>query len=145
MAMRADFPGAVPEIPVRSIDEAVLYYRDRLGFTLDWGGEELGLAGISRGHCRIFLANAEFREGRGNAAPVLIWLNLDSKENVNELFREWTLSMAKLMSSPETKPWRLHEFTVADPDGNLLRVFYDVGTAGEQGKAGATRVGESRR
>ncbi|HWA93560.1 MAG TPA: VOC family protein [Terracidiphilus sp.] len=134
--MQAEFPKAVPEIPVKNIDAAVAYYRERLGFTLDWGGEELGLAGISRGHCRMFLANAEFRAERGNAAPVLIWLNLDSKEEVNELFREWTVSMAKLMSSPETKPWGLHEFTVADPDGNLFRVFYDCGTA-EKGASNA--------
>ncbi len=132
--MELTFPSAVPEIPVKSIDSAVEYYRERLGFTLDWGSEELGLAGISRGQCRMFLANAEFRAERGNAAPVQIWLNLPNKEEVNVLFREWTVSMAKLMSSPETKPWGLHEFTVADPDGNLFRVFYDCGT-GDAGRA----------
>jgi hypothetical protein len=31
----------------------------------------------------------------------------------------------KVVSQPEDKPWKLHEFTAADPDGNLLRVFYD--------------------
>ena len=44
--MTSDFTGAVPEIPVTDINEAASYYRDSLGFTLDWGGEELGLAGI---------------------------------------------------------------------------------------------------
>jgi hypothetical protein len=33
------------------------------------------------------------------------------------------------MSSPESKPWGLHEFTAADLDGNLFRVFYDFATA----------------
>ncbi|MDE3199465.1 MAG: bleomycin resistance family protein [Acidobacteriota bacterium] len=126
--MQAAFPSAVPEIPVKSVSAAVEYYRERLGFTVDWGGEEVGLAGVSRGHCRMFLANAEFRAERGNSAPVLIWLNLPSKEEVNALFREWTVSMSKLMSSPEMKPWGLYEFTVADLDGNLFRVFHDCGT-----------------
>jgi len=26
------------------------------------------------------------------------------------------------------KSWGLHEFTAADPDGNLFRVFYDFAT-----------------
>ena len=30
--------------------------------------------------------------------------------------------------SARVKPWGLHEFTVADPDGNLFRVFYDFAT-----------------
>ena len=46
VAMKLEFPGAVPEIPVRDINEAAAYYENNLGFTLDWGGEELGLAGI---------------------------------------------------------------------------------------------------
>jgi len=125
--MKSEFPGAVPEIPVRKINDAVLYYRECLGFTLDWGDEELGLAGISRGNCRMFLANQEFRKGYGNSGPVLIWLNLNSKDEVNELYGAWTANRAKLISAPESKPWRLHEFTAADPDGNLFRVFYDFG------------------
>ena len=32
---------------------------------------------------------------------------------------------AKTISEPEDKPWKLREFIAADPDGNLIRVFYD--------------------
>ena len=52
--MKSAFPVAVPEIPVKDINEAAAYYASNLGFTLDWGGEELGLAGISNGNCRMF-------------------------------------------------------------------------------------------
>jgi uncharacterized glyoxalase superfamily protein PhnB len=126
--MKSEFPGPVPEIPVGDINKAAAYYQRNLGFTLDWGGEELGLAGISKGNCRIFLADQEFRKGYGNVGPILIWLNLDSKEEVDELYRDWSASEAKLMSVPESKPWGLHEFTAADLDGNLFRVFYDFAT-----------------
>jgi uncharacterized glyoxalase superfamily protein PhnB len=126
--MKSKFPGAVPEIPVRDIKEAAAYYESNLGFTLDWGDEELGLAGISKGNCRMFLANSDFRKGYGNTGPVLTWLNLESNEEVDELYRLWSESKAKLISAPESKPWGLHEFTAADPDGNLLRVFYDFAT-----------------
>jgi hypothetical protein len=46
VTMKLEFPGAVPEIPVRDINEAAAYYENNLGFTVDWGGEELGLAGV---------------------------------------------------------------------------------------------------
>jgi uncharacterized glyoxalase superfamily protein PhnB len=126
--MKSELPGAVPEIPVKDIATAAAYYQNNLGFTLDWGGEDLGLAGISKGHCRIFLANHEHRQAYGNVGPTLTWLNLDSKEEVDELYRVWSASNARLMSAPESKPWGLHEFIAADVDGNLFRVFYDFAT-----------------
>jgi uncharacterized glyoxalase superfamily protein PhnB len=127
--MKSEFPGPVPEIPVRDIDKAAAYYQRHLGFTLDWGDEELGLAGISKGNCRMFLADQEYRKKYGNVGPTLTWLNLESKEEVDELYRVWSASEARLMSAPESKPWGLHEFTAADLDGNLFRVFYDFGTS----------------
>jgi uncharacterized glyoxalase superfamily protein PhnB len=127
--MTSEFPGAVPEIPVTDIATAAAYYEDNLGFTLDWIGEEVGLAGISRGNCRMFLADQQFRKEYGNVGPTLIWLNLDSKAEVDELHRAWSASNAKLMSAPESKPWGLHEFMATDLDGNLFRVFYDFATA----------------
>jgi uncharacterized glyoxalase superfamily protein PhnB len=127
-AMKLEFPGAVPEIPVRDINEAAAYYENNLGFTVDWGGEALGLAGISKGNCRMFLASSDYRKARGNVGPVLIWLNLKSKDEVNDLYRLWSSSKATLISEPESKPWGLHEFMAKDLDGNLFRVFYDCGT-----------------
>ena len=126
--MKLQFPGAVPEIPVSNIEQAAAYYVSKLGFTLDWGGGEHGLAGISQGNCRMFLASPDFRKQHGNASPVLIWLNLDSKEAVDELHDVWRTSHARLVSKPESKPWGLHEFTAEDLDGNLFRVFYDFQT-----------------
>ena len=61
LEMNAEFPGAVPEIPVGDIDTALKYYASRLGFTIDWGQGGGGIAGISKGHCRMFLTNAAFR------------------------------------------------------------------------------------
>jgi catechol 2,3-dioxygenase-like lactoylglutathione lyase family enzyme len=126
--MKFEFPGAVPEIPVSHLDKAAAYYQTKLGFKVDWGGEDLGLAGISKGNCRIFLANPKYRKDHGNVGPVLTWLNLDSKEAVDELYRLWSGNRAKLVSKPESKPWGLHEFTAEDLDGNLFRVFHDFAT-----------------
>jgi len=132
--MTSAFPGAVPEIPVGNVDKAAAYYTTRLGFRVDWGGEDGGIAGISKGHCRLFLTNGAFREQYGNSGPVLIWLNLDSNAEVEELYELRRTSGTNVISPPESKPWGLHEFTVADLDGNLLRVFHDFGTSERAGE-----------
>lgn len=124
--MNLEFPSAVPEIPVSDLKKATVYYESNLGFSIDWGGDGEGnIAGISKGACRMFLTDDAFREHYRNVVPVLVWLNLDSKEQVDELYELWYASQAKILSPPESKPWKLHEFTVADLDGNLFRVFYD--------------------
>jgi uncharacterized glyoxalase superfamily protein PhnB len=119
------FPAAVPEIPVESVDKATAYYVSALGFTFDWGDEQGGIAGVSRGHCRLFLTNRWFRESYGNTGPILFWVNLESKAEVDTLFAEWKATHAKIVSEPEDKPWKLREFMVADLDDNLIRIFYD--------------------
>lgn len=126
--MNAKLPGAIPEIPVADLEAALAYYQKNLGFTLDWKMEEIGLAGISQGNCRLFLASADYRKQYGNAGPALTWLNLDGKASVDALHRQWSVSEAKLLSAPESKSWGLHEFFAADLDGNLFRVFYDFAT-----------------
>ena len=123
--MNSEFPAAVPEIPVTDMNAALEYYERKLGFSIDWGGAGGGIAGISKGDCRMFLTDRDFRAHQGNAPPVMIWLNLDSKEEVNELYELWNANQARIISTPESKPWKLHEFTASDLDGNLFRVFYD--------------------
>jgi uncharacterized glyoxalase superfamily protein PhnB len=132
--MNSEFPSAVPEIPVKDLAAAAAYYQDCLGFTLDWRDETLGLAGISQGNCRIFLAAEDYRKARNTAGPTLTWLNLESKEAVDELYRVWSAGNARLISAPQSKAWGLHEFTATDLDGNLFRIFYDFATPARAGE-----------
>ena len=135
--MIPELPGAVPEIPVSDVSAATTYYRDNLSFSLDWVAADIALAGMSRDNCRLFLAGPPFRKERGNVSPVLTWLNLSSKAEVDDLHHAWRATNAILLSAPESKSWGLHEFTAADPDGNLFRVFYDFATP-ERERASAT-------
>jgi len=131
--MKSEFPPAVPEIPVSDVNKAADYYHHKLGFHLDWVGEDGRIAGISQGQCRMFLTNPAFRAGSptettppfGNVPPVLIWLNLNSKAEVDDLYELWKNNQARIICEPGDRPWKLHEFTAADLDGNQFRVFYD--------------------
>ncbi len=55
----------------------------------------------------------------------MVWLNVESKGEVDELYLRWREAGAKILAEPEDKRWQLREFRVADPDRNQLRVFYD--------------------
>jgi predicted lactoylglutathione lyase len=133
--MRTRFPQAIPEIPVSNVEKAAEYYVNALGFRLDWYSDHDGIGGISQGDCRMFLTNAAFRQGEGNGEKVMVWLNLDSKREVDELYHRWREAGAKILAEPEDKPWHLREFRVADLDGNQFRVFYDFNWELRQEKA----------
>jgi predicted lactoylglutathione lyase len=102
--MVTDFPQAVPEIPVSNVDAAAEHYVNVLGFTHDWGHDEGGIAGISQGHCRMFLTNARFRAAQRTKSPVVVWLNLDSKQDVDELFARWKDAGGGLSKPSRTSP-----------------------------------------
>lgn len=123
--MLTHFPQAVPEIPVSNVEKAAEYYVNALGFEFDWGNDQGGIGGISQGDCRLFLTNASFRGNDGIKETVIVWLNMKSRQEVDELYRRWRETGAKILAEPEDKPWRLREFRVADLDGNQFRVFYD--------------------
>ena len=126
--MTPRIPTPVPEIPVSDVAASITYYQHQLGIGCDWGGVADDLAGLSRDECRLFLTGPTFRQGRGNESPIVTWLNLKSRAEVDALFESWKASNAILLSTPEDKPWGLREFTAADPDGNQFRVFYDFAT-----------------
>ncbi len=140
--MIPELPGAVPELPVADLASATAYYRDRLHFTVDWVADDISLAGVSRDGCRLFLAGPPFREQRGNSAPTVIWLNLGSNSQVDQLHEAWRSAGASILSAPQSKPWGLHEFFAADPDGNQIRVFHDFATPEREAAATRLRVPE---
>jgi len=121
--MSKTFPIAVPEIPVSDLSGSGVYYEKCLLFKWDWGVE--GIGQISRGRCRIFLTDSAFRGSDAAVSPVVVWINLDNRAEVDQLYQEWKAAGARIVSPPESKPWNLHEFTAEDLDGNRLRVFYD--------------------
>ena len=139
--MPTHFPQAVPEIPVRSVEQAAKYYVSTLGFSFDWGNDADGIGGISQGDCRMFLTNAPFRAAHGTqtdravlllravGADVEGWsecVAMNEPFYTSEYVEYVCQAYNDLFIEPvEDKPWNLREFRVADPDGNQLRVFYD--------------------
>jgi predicted lactoylglutathione lyase len=118
-------PAPVPELPVSDIQAAAGAYASRMGFSLDWTYED-ALAGISRDTARVFLRRRTAQEDR-ERYTVLIWLNMASSAEVDQLHAEWKQGGVSIVEELRTTPYKLREFTAEDLDGNKLRVFFDLG------------------
>ena len=99
-----DLPAFCPEIPVSDLPAALAYYRDRLGLAVDWSDRELGLAGVSRGATRAFLSSAAYRDPLGNRPPVVLWLNLANRAEIDALHAEWQRRVLPSTRPPRRSP-----------------------------------------
>jgi predicted enzyme related to lactoylglutathione lyase len=111
----ATFGGCSPILRVRSVQASVTYYRDALGFALDWG-PEAGIASVSRGGCTLFLCEGD----QGNPGS-WVWIGVDDAEAAE---RELRARGATIRQPPTNFAWAL-ELQVEDPDGNVLRLGSD--------------------
>jgi predicted lactoylglutathione lyase len=119
------FPSPCPEVPVADLPAAVAYYRDKLGFNIDWGEDGGEFAGVSRGDTRMFMTTPAFRSRPDFRGPIVLWLNLDNRAEIDALHDEWAKAGAIIAGPPQAMPWKLYEFLAQDIDGNYFRVFYD--------------------
>ena len=120
-------PAPVPELPVSDIETAIDAYGDQMGFIAEWRYEEW-LAGIARDDARIFIRKRTPEEEKERYA-VLIWLNMASPAEVDQLHDEWKEKGVRIVAPLQTAPYNLREFTAEDIDGNQFRVFVDLAGA----------------
>ena len=116
--MSAQLIRSVPILPVREARASIDYYRQKLGFDLDWEhefGEGLPLfVSVSRGDVTLFLS-----EHPGEGAPgTLVYLYVD---DVDALYREVEKNGAQVEAPPKLTAWGTKEMRVRDPDGHTLR------------------------
>lgn len=105
---------ANPQFGVFNVEEAQEYYRDVLGFRIDWTWGVNDYGSVSRDGTTIFLSNSG-----GNVHPMLLFI---FASEVDALCTEWKGRGAKIVSEPEDKPWGMREFTVEDNNGHRLRI-----------------------
>jgi catechol 2,3-dioxygenase-like lactoylglutathione lyase family enzyme len=110
-----DFGCPVPIIYVRDIAASQAYYRDKLGFKLDWtDGDPVDFASVTRGHTQIFMCH----ECQGNPGSWL-WV---STPDVDRTYADFQKRGATIKAPPQNQRWGVREMQVADLDGNVLRI-----------------------
>ena len=116
----AQITGIAPQFLVDDLDRAVAYYRDRLGFELDFIYESF-YASVSRDGFAIHLKHA----------PKLAAERAHRKQNehldahvsvsgINGLFVELQSRGAAVIKPLEERPWACVDFYVEDADGYIL-------------------------
>jgi hypothetical protein len=96
------FPAPVPEVPAANVDKAAACYVNIRWVSPSIGGTtKAALLASQEGiaACLSIIAGSE--SPTANIGPILFWLNLDSKAEVDELFAQWKAAQAKIVSEPE--------------------------------------------
>lgn len=112
--------GIAPQFLVDDLDRAIRYYRDQLGFELDFIYEGF-YASVSRDGFAIHL----------KCAPRSVPDRLHHKQNehldayisvtgIRDLFSELETRGANVISPLEGQPWACVEFLIEDADGHVL-------------------------
>jgi len=103
-----------PILHVRSLQASQRYYRDSLGFKIDWEhGEPPDFGAVSRGDAVLFMCQG----CQGNPGS---WMMIFTP-SVDRLYDEISREGAIIKQPPADMPWGLREMQVADPDGNVIR------------------------
>jgi predicted enzyme related to lactoylglutathione lyase len=116
-ASRTKLHHPTPELPVRDVERAQKYYRDALGFQINWLMPDKAMGAASREGVAIF-----FRQRSDAFEPVAHWMYApEIAATCNEL----RASGARITEPLEKKPWGLMQFTVEDLDGNRFYFHCD--------------------
>jgi catechol 2,3-dioxygenase-like lactoylglutathione lyase family enzyme len=109
-----DLSNAIPIFNVSSLRASQSYYRDVLGFSVDWeDGDPPDFGAVSRGHAIVFMCQG--CQGHPGA-----WIMVFTPD-VDRLHAEFVAKGAIVKRPPTDMPWHLREMLIADPDGNTIR------------------------
>jgi catechol 2,3-dioxygenase-like lactoylglutathione lyase family enzyme len=117
--------GLQPVLPARDVAETVAYYRDTLGFQVDflWGDPPTHarvMAGdrATGGPVRIqFTGGLARRPERSSAG----WLMIHVGADLDELCDEYRARGVTILSEPAARPWGLRVFEIEDCNGHVIR------------------------
>lgn len=105
---------AIPIFNVASLRASQRYYRDVLGFKVDWeDGDPPDFGSVSRDHAIVFMCQG--CQGHPGA-----WVMLFTPD-VDRLHAEFVAKGAIVKRPPTDMPWHLREMLIEDPDGNTMR------------------------
>ncbi|MBS1525071.1 MAG: VOC family protein [Bacteroidetes bacterium] len=101
---------------VSNLERSIAYYREKLGFGLDFRYEDF-YAGISRDGYSVHLKSSDrlVESQTGNEDPEIIF----RVEGIDDLYRECLNRSANVIQPLRDMPYG-KEFYVTDPDGNLI-------------------------
>lgn len=102
---------ALPELPCADVSAAVAWYRDVLGFHINYQQDDVGV--MDRDAITILLiARTEEHKGIGSCEVYV--------SDADALYAELLAKGARMPRPPVSHPWGLRDFSVIDPEGNRI-------------------------
>ena len=111
--------GASPVLRVASIANALKFYRDVLGFTVEFEYEDY--AGLSLEHAGLHISRALSGKPAGTGAVYVFC------DGVDEYFGKIRGRGAAPEREPADQCYAMRDFSVCDPDGNRLTFGCSIG------------------
>jgi catechol 2,3-dioxygenase-like lactoylglutathione lyase family enzyme len=116
----AHLTGIAPQFLVDDLDRAIAYYRDKLGFELDFVYQSF-YASVTRDGFAIHLKHGPRLAGDKDHRKQHEHLDAYiSVSGIRGLFSELEMRGAEVVKPLEQRPWACLDFYVEDPDGYIL-------------------------
>lgn len=115
---------------VQDLGTMVSFYRDVVGFPLEWDGVDPSVI-IEQDGLRFMLfgrndfeemANQKYTYPNGKNGTFELALDADTPEEVDREYNRMLSQGASPIIEPKTYPWGLRSCYVADPEGNLIEI-----------------------
>jgi len=112
-----------PVLPVFDIRATTDFYRDKLGFSVDYiVGDPPDHAAVSRGEWTTHAARIQFTLAESGAAlQTGGWLYFTVGPGIDSLFQTFVGNGVTVIQEPTNRPWDKREFIIADNNGYHLR------------------------
>jgi uncharacterized glyoxalase superfamily protein PhnB len=106
---------AIPIFVVRDLDEAMRYYREKLGFTIGWTwGDPPDRAGAELDDIEIQLVGPGLPDLHGRSVVYCHMVGVD------EYYAACRARGAVIAMELGARPWGVRDFRVIDPSGNRI-------------------------
>ena len=119
--------GVIPSIRVRDMADALAFYRERLEFTLDSGGDDASNSSLTRSDAHVMIEtaadhygdayNAAIRERLGTPSCIALYMEAS---DLAAFYSRLEAAGVRIVDPLAGRPWGQEEFTVEDHEGNWL-------------------------
>jgi catechol 2,3-dioxygenase-like lactoylglutathione lyase family enzyme len=104
---------AIPVLQVKTIDIAIAFYVDLLGFSLDFQMRDY--AGVHLGKAAIYLCNHTFHQRPLGGGAVTIVC-----DKIDDYYNRLVAANAPITIGAGERRYGMKDFSITDPDGNVL-------------------------